>query len=952
MMEQLRGAEWIWLPGALDDDKPNLTACFRREFDLGAAPESALLTLSAESRYVLHINGECIGQGPVRGWPQSKPCDTHEVSRFLRAGRNVLAIQVVRWGVACGYDVGGLPGALIARLDADGLAVVTDSTWRTTVHGGWSRTAPRLAYGHAFCEQYDARNAPGDWTACGYADSAWAGVRVVGRPGCEPWKELVPRTIPMLLEQRIYPRSVMDAVSVRLPRHAFMLNLFPAAMEVDPDPGFAYELSGVLVGEIVAERACRVTMTRMNTSFSLDAFDAMRLNGQDVAFHNDRAGLDLAAGSNLLTVRFAPHYQSYPSWIFESDTALEFHGPGMRGVSPFALYPCRALAGDAVAEQLWAAASAAALGDAADRLRAFRPEELLADEFALTNARTAIPQAAGAMLEQPHALCSDNAEHTIAAPAPGCGLEFLLDFGEETVGQLEFELWAPGGAVLVLNCFEGIRGEERVWTDNLNNTVRYVARRGWQRFRSVVRLGFRFAQVTIRDAAEPVRIRTIRCVKMTYPVNELGAFDCSDALLTRAWEMGRRTTQLCMEDTFVDCPAYEQTFWVGDCRNESLANFAAFGDTRLVKRCLSFAAESLFRSPIPEQCAPTHHAHLNLLPAWALFWVLACRELHDFEADDAFLREIYPSVAATCDAFLARRGDDGLMRFPGWNMLDWAPMDCLPGSATCHENAWLVRALGDAAALADTIGRAQEAARFREAAGPLRAAINLHLWDDAQQGYADSIRPDGTRSAVFSQQSQTVAYLCGCVPPERASAVERHMLNPPADWVRNRTPFIAWFSFEAFVKMGEHTTILDWMRRIWGRMARDGSTTCWEHIEATNDTSFRWNPTRSWCHAWSAAPTHFLSANQLGVQGTSPGWHTLRIAPQPAGLTWAKGRVPTPHGVVSVDWSVEDGVFSLNAVVPPQVQARVVAPEGFAPGRIRVTRRATSTVTRSEDPGT
>jgi hypothetical protein len=41
-----------------------------------------------------------------------------------------------------------------------------------------------------------------------------------------------------------------------------------------------------------------------------------------------------------------------------------------------------------------------------------------------------------------------------------------------------------------------------------------------------------------------------------------------------------------MEDTFVDCPAYEQVFWVGDSRNEALVNYYVFGALDIVKRCL------------------------------------------------------------------------------------------------------------------------------------------------------------------------------------------------------------------------------------------------------------------------------------------------------------------------------------------------------------------------------
>ena len=53
----------------------------------------------------------------------------------------------------------------------------------------------------------------------------------------------------------------------------------------------------------------------------------------------------------------------------------------------------------------------------------------------------------------------------------------------------------------------------------------------------------------------------------------------------------------------------------------------------------------------------------------------------------------------------------------------------------------------------------------------------------------------------------------------------------------------------------------------------------------------------------------------------------------PAGLTWARGRVPTPHGEISVDWRLNDGAFDLRVTLPPGVEAEIRLPgetRGFA----------------------
>lgn len=940
-MEFAPQAQWIWLPPEQDDATRNLTVRFRKTFNLEHLPEVAPLTLSADSRYILCLNGLRVGQGPARSWHHKKQFDVHDVAPFLKTGANVLAIQVVRWGVHCGFDQGGGPGGLLAHIDLGSAAHVTDQTWRASIHPSFARYVPRLAYGMSFSESFDARSDE-DWLSEVFDDSAWALAFEKGPVTTAPWTEMQQRTIPMLLEQPVYPERLFDAAAVHPPRHALCLDLTPAASSAGFDVDSAYEASGLLVGELHAARDVCVTMIRMNTSFNLDAFDAMRLNGQDVAFNQDRAVLSLRKGANLLTVRFSPHYQAVPSWVFEGEEGLTFRAPFETTQSPIAVYMCRDLAGDTVAGALWDAASSADVRKHAASLRPFEPMDLLTDVFALTTTQEPVTMDAPA-IQNPSACYSESAEYALVAVNEEADTELLLDFGEELVGFLAFEINASAGTILDFNCFEAILDGKRVWTDNLNNTLRYTAREGWQKYQAVVRMGFRYAQVTVRDAGRPVKIRYIRCLKNTYPVTYEGAFDCSDALLTRAWEMGRRTTQLCMEDTFVDCPAYEQTFWVGDCRNESLAARAAFGDVALAQRCMLLAADSLFRSPIPEQYGPSYDAHKNILPAWALLWLSACNECYQYCGDLAFARNIFPAVEKTCAGFLERRGEDGLMRFPGWNMLDWAPMDCPPGGAMCHENALLVRGLESAASLSDALGAgAAEAWRLKRT--ELIGALNAHLWDEEAKAYADSVHPDGERSKVFSQQSQTIALLSGCVPEDRLPIVQRYMEEVPEGWVTIGTPFMAWFNFEALAQIGKHREILDMMRRIWGTMARAGATTCWEHVAGSSGTSYRWTPTRSWCHAWSAAPTHFLSSHQLGVQGLNPGWTQVRVAPQPGGLTWAKGRVPTPLGALSVSWHINEERFAMEIIAPPTVAVEAVAPAGFSAEKVSVVHRSTSTV--------
>ncbi len=91
--------------------------------------------------------------------------------------------------------------------------------------------------------------------------------------------------------------------------------------------------------------------------------------------------------------------------------------------------------------------------------------------------------------------------------------------------------------------------------------------------------------------------------------------------------------------------------------------------------------------------------------------------------------------------------------------------------------------------------------------------------------------------------------------------------------------------------------------------------------------------TRSHCHGWSAAPTFFLSQYVLGVQPAEPGFAKVLIAPRPGGLSWAHGRVPTPHGAIECYWKSGRDGFLLDVTLPAGLPARLELP---ATGKLEV----------------
>jgi len=217
--------------------------------------------------------------------------------------------------------------------------------------------------------------------------------------------------------------------------------------------------------------------------------------------------------------------------------------------------------------------------------------------------------------------------------------------------------------------------------------------------------------------------------------------------------------------------------------------------------------------------------------------------------------------------------------------------------------------------MAKSLGNPKLARSWSKLADGLTAAVNKHLWSDKRQAYVDCIREDGSLSPVFSQQTQTAAYIAGVATGQRADRCRRILHSAPKGFVEAGSPFFMFFLLEALVREKRYDALIDTIRNYWGEQVQAGATSFWEMYHKDQPRL-----TRSHCHGWSAAPVVFLTQNVLGVQPLTPGYAKLLIAPNPGDLTWAQGRVPTPRGVVQCTWKNGKDGFDLEVLTPDAVR--------------------------------
>jgi alpha-L-rhamnosidase len=946
MLSRTWKAAWIW--GGEEASPRNEWRSFRQTFSCPTDFDgSAQLHISADSRYVLYIDGQQIGRGPVRSWPKEQFYDTYEIGHLLRAGStHTIAVLVLHFGVANFYYIRGRGGLIAEVVSGNHTLLTTDANWRTQPLAGFQRSAPRMACQQAFSEIMDARADNDSWTEPSYDDRSWSHALLVGPVGTAPWTKLIPRDIPFLTEETYYPTSIRSMHRVQTPAYMAAIDLRNQMVPESANHANRIAYCGYIATILSMEAKGTMTIGFPNGNRTdrlyVNGFAQTDWKGEQPEKYLE---LTLPAGDHLilLDVTSGDHGGSFHIGV-DGDVSFKLTSPLTdQGATPFATYgpfdhieiidhqPTRELSKDH--PDYVALPKAASAKELEPYLSWARPMDSAyyteADVFGLNVWQTCAERWATPPFIQSAILSVP--EPAVLPLFKDGDLQLVFDLGVERSGYIGFEVDAPEGTIVDVYGVEYMHEDYVQHTYGLDNTFRYICRSGRQHYLSPVRRGLRYIILTVRGNTEPVKLHELYFNQSTYPVTDAGTFRSSDSLLNEIWEISRHTTRLCMEDTFVDCPAYEQVFWVGDSRNEALVNYYVFGATDIVKRCLNLVPGSSDMTPLYVDQVPS--AWNSVIPNWTFFWVAACEEYVAHAQDIAFAKHIWPAVRHTLSHYMTHLDEYGLLNMKGWNLLDWAPID-QPGDGTVtHQNMFFVQALRQAVLLAEAAEAADEAvvAGFAASADRLAKAINAHLWDEERGAYLDCIHSDGRRSDIYSMQTQVVAYLCDIAEGERKAKIDHYLIEPPIEFVQVGSPFMSFFYYEALVKSGRHAFMLDDIRRNYGTMIAHGATTCWEMYP--NFAENRANPkqlTRSHCHAWSAAPGYFLGTSVLGINRLDAGWHTVEIAPNPSDLTWASGSVPLPQGGhLAVSWRIESDRMKLRIESPEDVQLVITLPEGM-----------------------
>lgn len=384
-------------------------------------------------------------------------------------------------------------------------------------------------------------------------------------------------------------------------------------------------------------------------------------------------------------------------------------------------------------------------------------------------------------------------------------------------------------------------------------------------------------------------------------------FVCSDETLNRVWELCRYSIKATMfAGVYVDGDR-ERIPYEADAYLNQLSHYYVDHETSMARETFDW---------------------LTAYPTWPSEWgphmVFMAHADWMRNGDVEWIAQRYESLKSR--TLMHRCRDSGLVHSNqkqiSWNdIVDWPQSerdDYVRTEVNTVINAFHLAAVKKMAELAAAIGADADAQHYNEHAEHAGAVFQEYLFDTEAGLFRDGLGVDH-----HAQHANFFPLAFGLVDEDHRQEI--------VEWLVQRgmrcSTYAAQYLLEALFEHGAGEAAVELMispgDRSWRHMLDSDATITWES----------WNekvkPNLDWNHAWGAAPANLLPRYVLGAQPLSPGWQRAKIRPNPSGLEFARGIIPTPHGSVSINWNLQDN-FKMELKLPAGMTAAVEVPT--APG--------------------
>ena len=290
-----RGARQIFSDSRAQREAGNRFCYLRRSAEINAVPPSVSARVTADSRFILYVNGAEVGRGPARSNPSRLAWLEIDIAPFLRPGRNAIAALVRFYGAPVPWWIPAPPSFEIGfgsfAFEAPQIGVVSNRSWKGRAAPYRQHPKPPPGLSQAPSEILDGAQVPARWNEADFDDSGW-----------EPAAELSAQTFSwnrtqIPVEPFTAPEAAEIAPLTAIPVALSELRKFEIAANEADDPLDALPLAGAGPDQMIVYAADGTTL----------ATPALEVSGPAGSIVDIFVGEDLRAEG---TIEIAPRFYS------------------------------------------------------------------------------------------------------------------------------------------------------------------------------------------------------------------------------------------------------------------------------------------------------------------------------------------------------------------------------------------------------------------------------------------------------------------------------------------------------------------------------------------------------------------------------------------------------------------------------------------------------------------
>ena len=460
--------------------------------------------------------------------------------------------------------------------------------------------------------------------------------------------------------------------------------------------------------------------------------------------------------------------------------------------------------------------------------------------------------------------------------------------------------------------------------------------------------GFRYIQVegaVLKGQKNPQKLPVLKNIQSCFVYNsarKVSTFESSNRIFNAAHRLIGKAVRSNMQSVFTDCPHREKLGWLEQVHLNGPGLLYNYDLTAYAPQIMQNMADAQHSNGAMPTTAPEYVVFegpgmdaFAESPEWGGSLVIFPFMYYETYGDDSLIKKYYPNMRRYVD-YLKTRAEMGILSFGLGDWYDYGDFRAgfsrntpVPLVATAHYYMtvmFLIKA-------AKMVGNDFDIHYYTSLAHEILASFNKCFLnkETAQYGTGSQCSNALPLFLQMTQDSdeqgsyQPDAKLDEKVLMNLIKDVEAHGNRLTTGDVGNR------YLIQTLARNGQHELIYKMFNHEeapgYGFQLKFGATTLTE----------QWDPRQgsSWNHFMMGQIDEWFFNSLVGIRPSTT-YQKFIIAPQPVGdLKYVKASYETLYGTIVVDWTSQNGIFTLNISVPVNTTAVVYLPGEKEPKEIQ-----------------